>query len=594
MMAKNPFVWGDRGEQMTPEQVARRRAMAQDLAKNSADFSPVGHWTQALARGLGGYLSGRSERIAGRAEDEGIASADEFVSQSPVLSALLGGDQVSMQTPDPIQIAPGMSQAPQEARSAPGADAIRAGLVQRGLPDHVADAFVMNFQDESGLNPGINEAAPIVPGSRGGFGLAQWTGPRRRQLEAFAAQRGTPVSDMDTQLDFLMTELQGPESGAAQSILSAQDAPTAAAAIVNKFLRPAEEHRARREAAYLGGSGGAAMPAGGMQPQQGPSPVLAALAQAQSNPWVAQKYGPVLQALMQQDMQRSNAQYEQQLRQSDPAYQLGLQKSQLELDQMRNPAAPKPIEVGGVLLDPVTYEPIFDSRQNDPTSAIQEYHYAQGQGYGGSFQDFMTERQKAGATSVNVNNGSEVGTIPQGYELFTDPQTGARSLRAISGGPEDTTRMDEVKESNAAIASDTITTAAARAREAAAGRNFGSAGTSIVGMINPLSDSAEVMRQVGVLNSNAKVENLTAMRAASPTGGALGSVTEKESQMLADKSGALDPNSPTFLRDLDDYERTLLRIVHGKEAGDAIFEQSRGDAPQAGTSDDDLLRKYGG
>ena len=38
--------------------------------------------------------------------------------------------------------------------------------------EHVADGFVMNFKDESGLNPGINEQNPIVPGSRGGFGLA--------------------------------------------------------------------------------------------------------------------------------------------------------------------------------------------------------------------------------------------------------------------------------------------------------------------------------------------------------------------------------------------------------------------------------------
>ena len=77
------------------------------------------------------------------------------------------------------------------------------------------------------------------------------------------------------------------------------------------------------------------------------------------------------------------------------------------------------------------------------------------------------------------------------------------------------------------------------------------------------------------MTANAKIENLNAMRAASPTGGALGSVTEKESAMLADKSGALDPASPNFLRDLADYERTLLRIVHGNDEGDRIFEATR-------------------
>lgn len=262
---------------------------------------------------------------------------------------------------------------------------------------------------------------------------------------------------------------------------------------------------------------------------------------------------------------------------------------------MMQPKGPDIIEVNGQLVDKNTGQVMGDYRTPegpDQTAAMQNYQAMIDLGVPG---DVALEKAFGkGGVNVSVNNGSEVGTIPQGYELFTDPETGARSLRAIAGGPEDTSRMDAVKDSNAAIASETITTAAARAREAASGRNLGSAGTSIVGAINPLSDSAEVLRQVEVLKSNAKVENLTAMRAASPTGGALGSVTEKESQMLADKSGALDPNSPNFLRDLDDFERTLLRIVHGKEAGDIIFEQTRSSAPQADTSDDDLLRKYGG
>lgn len=146
------------------------------------------------------------------------------------------------------------------------------GLIRRGMNPVQAEAFVWNFKDESGLNPGINEIAPIVPGSRGGFGLSQWTGPRRRALEAYAASQGRPVDDADLQLDFLMTELQGPEKSAWDRISAAQSTPEAAAAVVNYFLRPAEEHRARREANYLGGKApeftGNALAAGGQMPQQ--------------------------------------------------------------------------------------------------------------------------------------------------------------------------------------------------------------------------------------------------------------------------------------------------------------------------------------
>ena len=126
------------------------------------------------------------------------------------------------------------------------------GLKRRGYPEHVAQGFVMNMMDESGLNPGINEAAPIVPGSRGGFGLYQLTGPRRTAYEQFAAQRGVNPADAEAQLDFLDYELKGPESRAAKSILSTQNAQQAAVAIARDFLRPATEHLQNRVARYSG------------------------------------------------------------------------------------------------------------------------------------------------------------------------------------------------------------------------------------------------------------------------------------------------------------------------------------------------------
>ena len=225
----------------------------------------------------------------------------------------------------------------------------------------------------------------------------------------------------------------------------------------------------------------------------------------------------------------------------------------------------------------------------DQTAAMQNYQAMIDMGVP---QDQAMERAfGGGGVNVTVNSGSEVGTIPQGYELFTDPETGARSMRPVVGGPEDTSKADAKKEQNNSTATEVITSAAGRAREAAAQRQFGGFGQGVAAQL-PWTDSAEVARQVEVLKSNAKVENLQAMRAASPTGGALGAVSDSENAMLAAKAGALDPSSPTFLRDLDDYERTLLRIVHGKDAGDAIFSQTR--QMQDGPTDDDLLKKYGG
>jgi hypothetical protein len=124
------------------------------------------------------------------------------------------------------------------------------GLVARGLEPHVAEGFIMNFKDESGLNPGINEANPLVKGSRGGFGLYQLTGPRRREYEAFANSRGVNYSDVDAQLDFLVMELDGSEKSAGAKIRNTSTAGEAGVAIVNHFLRPAKSHRSSRAAKY--------------------------------------------------------------------------------------------------------------------------------------------------------------------------------------------------------------------------------------------------------------------------------------------------------------------------------------------------------
>jgi hypothetical protein len=127
---------------------------------------------------------------------------------------------------------------------------IRGKLMDRGMPSHVADAFIVNFQDESGLNSGINEANPIVEGSRGGFGFYQLTGPRRTAYEAFAKQRGVNPSDEDSQLDWLMMELEGSEKKAGNAIYNTNNTSDAAVAIVNQFLRPAKKHAVSRTANY--------------------------------------------------------------------------------------------------------------------------------------------------------------------------------------------------------------------------------------------------------------------------------------------------------------------------------------------------------
>lgn len=141
---------------------------------------------------------------------------------------------------------------------AEAAERIESKLIEKGVPENLAKGFVMTFVDESGLNPVINEANPIVPGSRGGFGLYQLTGPRRVAFENYTAERGIDISDPaqqeDAQLDFMLMELEGPESKAWEVIQTADSPGMAAALITKHFLRPAKQHQDARISKYLGRS----------------------------------------------------------------------------------------------------------------------------------------------------------------------------------------------------------------------------------------------------------------------------------------------------------------------------------------------------
>lgn len=85
------FVWGSGGEKLTPEQVKRQQMQAQALQQAGADFSPAGHWTEALGRGLSGFMGGLQERRANEAENAGISSANEAFNNSGIAELLTGG-----------------------------------------------------------------------------------------------------------------------------------------------------------------------------------------------------------------------------------------------------------------------------------------------------------------------------------------------------------------------------------------------------------------------------------------------------------------------------------------------------------------------
>lgn len=317
-----------------------------------------------------------------------------------------------------------------------------------------------------------------------------------------------------------------------------------------------------------------------------PDPGMSDIASALGNEWVTSDPGSsaIVQALLGQELQ-----------QNDPLRQLQLEKLGLEVEGMRNPQ-PEP---GFTVL----------SAEDVAALGLPEGAYQVG-------PDNKVYEIGGNGTNVSIDlgGGPKLGSLSTdyGYKLdpetgqpVIDPETGLPTAAAVPGSPaaleaaalaDKAAMTDERKDT----ATDTITDAAAIARDLAT--QGGATGVmGIIQGVNPESGAAELRRQTEVLTSVATIENLNQMRQSSPTGGALGNVTEGEGRMLAAAAGSLDPNaSPEqYRRALDNYERTLLRIVHGREEGDRIFSETRNNnasqpqAPQIGEEVDGYVYQGG-
>lgn len=349
-MAMTPFVWGDKGEQLTPQQVERRRIAALLASQRASDTSPAGHWTQAAARGLSGFMAGRGERFADEQENAGLAGADERIQSNPVLSALMGGQQMAA----PVQ--PGMApaqggipvpSAPMQAGADPTLDLIREFEGFRETPYWDVNAHRTGYGSDT-ITAADGSVIPVREGMQVSREDAERDLQRRvsTEFEPRAASAAGPAwNSLAPQQKAALTSIAYNYGSIPEPVANAlQGGGDVAGAIMSLSGHNdgINADRRRKEAELFAGmaspSGGGVM---GNTPQA-PSGVVAALAAAQSDPWVAQKYGPVINALMDQEMGRQDASYQQQLQAQDPYRQAQIAQLQAQTTAMQNPTATTP------------------------------------------------------------------------------------------------------------------------------------------------------------------------------------------------------------------------------------------------------------
>jgi hypothetical protein len=112
-------------------------------------------------------------------------------------------------------------------------------LVKKGMTPAQAAGVVGNLLQESRLNSGAHNK------SEGAYGIAQWRLSRLTDLQNFAAAKGKPIDDINTQLDFILHELNGKEKRAGQMLFASKTADEAAYNFGKYYERPKTVEQSR-------------------------------------------------------------------------------------------------------------------------------------------------------------------------------------------------------------------------------------------------------------------------------------------------------------------------------------------------------------
>ncbi len=206
-------------------------------------------------------------------------------------------------------------------------------------------------------------------------------------------------------------------------------------------------------------------------------------------------------------------------------------------------------------------------------------------------------REKFDLEKSQAKEGS--GKPPSGYRY-----TAGGDLEPIPGGPADFKRQGAYNADIATLQSgqsdlDRLATAANELKEHPGLKSI----TGWRGVIKdiPGTDAANARAQLGTLKSQIGFSVLQAMRNASKTGGALGSVSDAEGKRLESNLAALDES-----QDVESFTKNLNKVIKFTEEAKArlgnAFNTKYSESPKRRESDksatppdiQDLLKKYGG
>lgn len=228
---------------------------------------------------------------------------------------------------------------------------------------------------------------------------------------------------------------------------------------------------------------------------------------------------------------------------------------------------------------------------DERTTLQKNYEAARAQGYSGSIIDYQKATRAGNVTNVNAlpplskdyryvydDDGKVVGSEPvPGTKAAREQNQESRSLQLATADYE---RKFQVVDQSIDRAVDMLD---------AHGRSVAGFGSWL--SVVPETKARDFQALIDNIKSNLGFEELQAMREASPTGGALGSVTERELAFLQATQGSLDTaQSPERLKEI--LRDIKVRRAQFADERRRIMQETGVSPVQAPLDDDDLLERW--
>jgi len=205
---------------------------------------------------------------------------------------------------------------------------------------------------------------------------------------------------------------------------------------------------------------------------------------------------------------------------------------------------------------------------DDQTALMQNTQWIMQNNPGMTFEEAL-QLARSGQT-INVGGGTQVGTIPQGYELVeiqNDDGTMSRQMRAIPGGPADTAENEQAQQEQSERARSVVLEDIGRVKDKIENAPWYDPATGLFGnMLSNIGgttafDTGALLRTVG---GNIGFDRLQQMRDASPSGGALGAINQQELNLLMSVMGSLEQaqSEAQLLQNLDRLETIYTNIMN--------------------------------